>query len=64
MEKRRPSNSKSKTESKHVNHAKSMVAKIASKEELSEMSTTDQILLVEEMAEKIVSNPQENVVFG
>lgn len=38
------------------------LAVVMTKEEIMEKSTTDQILLIEELAEKITSNPEENVI--
>lgn len=38
------------------------LAVVMTKEEIMEKSTTDQILLIEELAEKITSNPEENVL--
>jgi hypothetical protein len=37
------------------------IATVMTKEEIMEKSTTDQIVMIEELAEKITSNPEENV---
>ena len=41
---------------------KKIMSTLSTKEELMEMTTTNQILLIEEIAEKVTSNPGDNVM--
>jgi hypothetical protein len=40
------------------------IATVMTKEEIMEKSTTEQIVLIQELAEKITSNPEEHVRYG